>query len=102
MGGPLLRPNAAHKPVCTTGITIAGTSWLHGSHQQLWGASAVFTINQVGGAGTIGPSGVRVDPESTVLLPWPNQTETAPSDVDGAGNARRSWQVGFRCAYDVE
>ena len=97
---PIVRPSSPTRDACATGVLVAGSNWRSWTNEdggQTIGSPSVFRFVR----GAIEYVGENVFPRETFFSPW-TQPIAGEAGDDPAGNDRRSWRVGFRCAYDVE
>jgi formylglycine-generating enzyme required for sulfatase activity len=98
---PLVRPDGGGRAErCSEGVVVAGSSWRSFADPQHAFASTVYIMGD-------GPNSFRYpDPthgsnnSTTRFHMWGDPQPIAPVP-ETAGNDRRSWQIGWRCAYDA-
>ncbi|MEM1415762.1 MAG: SUMF1/EgtB/PvdO family nonheme iron enzyme, partial [Myxococcota bacterium] len=101
-GAELDRPTGTNSESCEEAVLVAGSNWRSAAGAEGVGALTVYAMRDgadgfralandelVAGLGT--PAALRRS--------WGRARPTGEA-VTGAGNARRSWRIGFRCVYD--
>lgn len=98
---PLVRPASAESSRCSESVLVAGSNWR--SWVDIDSASTVgsATVFRVVADETIQYAGSGTFPTEAFFSQW-TRPLAGVAGTDPAGNDRRSWRVGFRCAYDVE
>lgn len=103
---PRVRPDDPPSPMCSTASLFAGSNWrsMPGADAgQALGALTIFRTTDNGFTG---------DYVGTLPSAWQGTTggawfwlkqvwPTSNGPQDAAGNVRRDWTIGFRCAYDL-
>ena len=102
---PVVRPALRSPATCTSGVLVAGANWRSSAFTQS-GAPTIYVMRD----GDRGIEYLEADTEWFLSLYsssherdllW-GRTEAGPGEpADGPGNGRRSWRIGFRCAYDL-
>jgi hypothetical protein len=94
---PLVRPSSTVQESCAEAVLVFGTNWYSTGTPQVHGSVALFNMNDQG-LSFHEDEGV-VHGHSHVVQVWGEPTPADGGTVTGPGNERRSWSVGFRCAY---
>lgn len=98
---PLVRPSGGGGEArCSDGVVVTGSTWRTVADPQFAFASTAYVMRD--GARAIRyPDATHGLDEDTILEAlWGDPRPIEPV-VDTAGNDRRSWQIGWRCAYDA-
>jgi formylglycine-generating enzyme required for sulfatase activity len=101
---PLVRPARPDTPQCADAVLVGGANWRSHNVVDLEGSQTVWSMvdgedgfSPVEGDRDVGAISTGLD--AGWMWGFARQLDdTTPSD--GAGNERRSWRIGFRCAYD--
>jgi formylglycine-generating enzyme required for sulfatase activity len=102
---PLIRPASPPPVPCSSAVLVGGSNWRSSDFAELAGSQTIWQM-------TDGLDGIRalegdemavgIGDSLTRERTWGIDNrpvdETVP--MDGAGNLRRSWRIGFRCAYE--
>lgn len=99
---PLVRPSSTAGATCSEAVLVGGASWRGSDNVDLGGSQTLWSMVD----GENGFSPLEGDRDAVGIGAFIERMwgEARPVDetvpADGAGNERRSWRIGFRCAYD--
>jgi len=102
--GVLVRPTSTAKSQCENAVVVFGGSWYSRNQLQMAGTVSLFAVSNtaVNWAGTcVRVPGLEICAEGQAGQYSIGPTLGSPLP-DGPGNERRSWALGFRCAYDLQ
>lgn len=100
---PLVRPAPPVRASCDDGFVVAGANWRSITNQiELWLAQILFVSDEDQPSGFRYPLDQGILGSPTVSRLFFGRSEPEPdTPVEARGPNRRSWRVGFRCAYDL-
>lgn len=103
---PLVRPALPTRELCTEALLIAGSNWRNFNEFESAGAASIWSYRDGNPENEMyspddGVEGLDALMESAVYGLFGAARPREGTPADGAGNLRRSWRVGFRCAYDL-
>lgn len=106
-GGFLIRPPIPpYRSRCVTGVVFGGDNWYTVRHTTpMIGVSSIFVLSDVGvvwaGSRCSQIEGLEVCLAGSAVDTLGPAMPPSSWMVESKGNDRRSWAIGFRCAYDL-
>ena len=103
---PLVRPDAEVLDACAQAVIVAGSNWRSYHADELLFAQSIWAMYDgqlnwdVEPPAGFRPTGVMSEALTLSERMFGKPEAIADAPATGPGNERRSWRVGFRCAYD--
>jgi hypothetical protein len=101
-GGPVIRPNSSWSQACTRAAVVVGDNWFSASGLGITAYRFSYYTDYLGSPHCSASSHSPLCQQLPGLASFGEPHCTSPQPpMDAPANERRSWSVGFRCAYPL-